>query len=263
MQQDPNLQAQFIRGQPDIPQGNPYGAYQPNPQMGGYPQQQPGYNPYGGNQNQYQPVGQPGYPNQYIPPVVVGTDQLVAMNSQSTAHSIESRIISGFCCYSCLVYFELIISIISFIFGCVNSLDVGYIILSLITSGLMIVACIMALMAKSSFDSKKQFSAFVLFIIATILNIATTIVVMLALQEIYEDWCENFYPYYYNYDCSDIFADFNTITALFEIPFQFLIGLALICNAHTLVKLMREREGLLANGATQNIGGAGFPAYNN
>jgi len=225
-------------------------------------------------------MGNP-YQNQYVmnpsPVVAMTTTQLDAMNSNNQAKNIETQITSGFCCYTCLIYFMLIVAILTIIAGIASSKessDTGAIVVVIIEGLGILIACVLAIMAKSNFDSKKQFIALIIFSIAMALVILAIILGVVAIVTVgntvvndvnvaADSYCCIDGDCGYSSACGSIVNDLGSdavgaIAVIFVvfIGLQLIMNIILVCGARTLHKLMVERDNLLADiSAKSNIGG--------
>ena len=193
MQEANNLQAKLS---PQSQSQNPY--YPPYNPQGGYPQSH-------SNQDSQ---GQNAYP-----------DQAPSGIQQNELNKITTSMNTNYGCYVCLLYFELVVSIlavISIIFVDSGLGEPAYIAIDVVLTLPILVGCILALHSKSNGDKGKQKVAYILFIVATCLSVVQTILLAI--------WTE------------------GAITVIIGGVIRTLIGFYLTFSAYSLLQLMRKRD---------------------
>jgi len=168
------------------------------------------------------------------------------LDKKKNLEAIDMRIQGGFCCYTALVYFELVVNIIQLIRGYKSELNKNNYTPEMANCLIMVAACAFAISAKFNLNAKKQFISAILFTLAILINISFTFYFLFAdgdgIHEIrifFED--ASFYK-----NGQSLRSNAQQLLSLVFIPLQMLIGLFLICHSKLLCKLMFERETIIS-----------------
>jgi len=168
------------------------------------------------------------------------------LEKKKNLEAIDMRIQGGFCCYTALVYFELVVNIVQLIRGYKSELNKNNYTPEMANCLIMVAACALAISAKFNLNAKKQFISAILFTMAIFINISLTLYFLFAdgdgIHEIrifFED--ASFYK-----NGQSLRSNVQQFLSLTFIPLQMLIGLYLICHSRLLFKLMFERETIIS-----------------
>jgi len=167
-------------------------------------------------------------------------------DKKNSLGAIDQRIQTGFCCYTTLVYFELVVNIVQLIRSYKSDLEKTNDTPEMANCLTMVAACAFAISAKFNLNAKKQFISLILFTFAILINVSFTLYFLFAdgdgfheIRIFFED--ANFYK-----NGKTFRGNVQQFLSIIFLPLQILVGFYLICHARLLSKLMFERDAIIS-----------------